>query len=101
MKKRKKKAKAPKASKASKSSQPKALVKSCLDDLWPGALTHQETNVAVGICLGETSQSISDDLGIASSTLRTHVRNLLVKTGCASRLQLVAMIFKHSFRKHR
>lgn len=99
--KRKKKSKTPKKPQRPQPSGPKALIKSCIDKLWPNKLTDQETRVAVGICVGDSSKTISSDLGIAASTLRTHVRNLLVKTDRASRLQMVASVFRYSLKQKR
>ncbi len=54
------------------------------------ALTGREREVVRLVALGYTGPEIADQLQIAHHTVRTHVRNGMVKTGARSRAHLVA-----------
>jgi PAS domain S-box-containing protein len=56
----------------------------------PRQLSRREREVVRLIALGSTSPEISEELGIAHETVRTHARNAMVKVGARSRAQLVA-----------
>src|SRR5512140_2846046 len=54
------------------------------------AFTPREREVAMHLLRGSSSDSICSTVGIASNTLRTHVRRILEKTGMHSRAEFVA-----------
>ncbi len=54
------------------------------------ALTAREREVASLVALGYTGPEIADQLQIAHDTVRTHVRNAMVKVDARSRAHLVA-----------
>ncbi|HLY49441.1 MAG TPA: LuxR C-terminal-related transcriptional regulator [Solirubrobacteraceae bacterium] len=56
-----------------------------------GELTAREQAVVRLLALGLTSPEIADRLSISVSTVRTHVRNAMLKTGTKTRAQLVAV----------
>jgi PAS domain S-box-containing protein len=56
-----------------------------------GALTPREREVLQLVALGYSSREIAEKLVISNSTVRTHVRNAMAKTGARTRAQLVAM----------
>jgi DNA-binding CsgD family transcriptional regulator len=62
------------------------LVRSLFD------LTPMEARVARGLAGGKTVEDLAADGGVASSTIRTHVRGVLEKTGCHRQTDFVAMI---------
>lgn len=53
-------------------------------------LTDRERDVLTRLVAGESTESIAAGLGMATSTTRTHIQNVLVKLGVHSRLQAVA-----------
>lgn len=54
------------------------------------AFTPREREVAMHLLRGSSSDDICSNVGIASNTLRTHVRRILEKTGMHSRAEFVA-----------
>jgi DNA-binding NarL/FixJ family response regulator len=58
-------------------------------------LTPRETQVLVHLVAGDTTSEIARALGIADSTARTHVQNVLVKLGVHTRLQATAYAVSH------
>lgn len=52
-------------------------------------LSKREIDVAEQLCLGLTNPAIADKLHISLSTVKSHVENILQKTGAASRLEIV------------
>ena len=54
------------------------------------ALTAREREVVQFVALGNTSPEIAEELRVAPSTVRTHVRNAMTKVGARSRAHLVA-----------
>jgi PAS domain S-box-containing protein len=56
----------------------------------PGKLSTRERQIVALVALGNTGPEIADQLQIAHHTVRTHVRNAMVKTGSRSRAHLVA-----------
>jgi DNA-binding NarL/FixJ family response regulator len=50
-------------------------------------LTERETEVLVRLAEGQANKEIAYELGIAETTVKSHVRSILVKTGAASRTQ--------------
>jgi PAS domain S-box-containing protein len=54
------------------------------------ALSSRELDVIRLLALGLTGPEVADELQLAHNTVRTHVRNAMVKSGTRSRAQLVA-----------
>ena len=54
-------------------------------------LTPRELEIVMEIALGRRAREIAADLHIAPSTVKTHVRNAMVKVGAHSQAQLVAI----------
>jgi DNA-binding CsgD family transcriptional regulator len=54
------------------------------------SLSRREIEVVRLVALGMTSREIARELQIAPHTVRTHVRNAMMKTGARSRAHLVA-----------
>jgi DNA-binding CsgD family transcriptional regulator len=55
-----------------------------------GKLSDREMEIVRLVALGESGPEIADHLHITHNTVRTHVRNAMVKTGARSRAHLVA-----------
>lgn len=62
------------------------------DQYW---LTERERGVLARLVAGESTSIIASELGMATSTTRTHIQNVLVKLGVHSRLQAVAYATSH------
>ena len=60
-------------------------------------LTRREVEVLNLIILGKTTPQISDDLFIAHSTVETHRRNLIDKTGVANSKALITWGIKNGY----
>jgi len=60
-----------------------------LDDA-PETLTMREREVVQLVAMGATGREIADELQIAHDTVRTHVRNAMMRLGARSRAHLVA-----------
>lgn len=58
-------------------------------------LTHREREVLELLTLGYSTQRIAESTGVAYSTARTHIQNLLVKLGVHSRLEASAFAVAH------
>lgn len=72
------------------------LPPSATDPLWAlRFLTDREWDVLRCITRGLTTQQIACELGVRSSTARTHVQNLLTKLGVHSRLEVAALLAGH------
>ena len=54
--------------------------------LVPGGLTRRETEVLRLLATGRTNRQIAQDLFVSPRTIDMHVRNLLAKLGCTSRM---------------
>jgi len=52
---------------------------------WYARLSSRERDVVRRIALGESNKEIAQALGIASSTIKDHVHNILAKSGLPSR----------------
>ena len=52
------------------------------------SLTPREQQVAALVCMGYTNRQIADQLSISLSTVKTHVRNVLLKFGLRYRTDL-------------
>jgi PAS domain S-box-containing protein len=57
----------------------------------PAPLSPREQEIVRRIALGEVTAEICAALHIAPDTVRTHVRNAMVKTGARTRAQLIAV----------
>lgn len=53
----------------------------------PELLTHQEREVLLRLARGWSNRRIAGDLGIADSTVRTHVSRILGKLGASNRIE--------------
>ena len=56
------------------------------------ALSHRELSIARLAATGQTDKEISEQLGLARSTVSNHITNVLKKTGATSRRQLKELI---------
>jgi PAS domain S-box-containing protein len=56
------------------------------------ALTARELQVVGLVAMGRRAHEIADELGIAPSTVRSHVRRAMRKVGARSQAQLVAIV---------
>jgi DNA-binding CsgD family transcriptional regulator len=54
-------------------------------------LTPAEAHIFELICRGMTQERIADRLGIAGSTVKTHLRSVFAKTGCRRQVDLVKL----------
>lgn len=50
--------------------------------------TPREIDVLRAMTLGESNQSIASKMGLKESTVKTHIKHLIEKTGCKNRTQL-------------
>jgi DNA-binding CsgD family transcriptional regulator len=55
-------------------------------------LTPSEARVARGLATGETLEEIADSGGVAISTVRSQLRQVLQKTGCARQAEVVSLL---------
>jgi DNA-binding CsgD family transcriptional regulator len=59
----------------------------------PGArLTRRERQIVRRVSLGLSTPQIAVELKLSPATVRSHVRNAMVKTGAHTRAQLVALV---------
>jgi DNA-binding CsgD family transcriptional regulator len=65
---------------------PVELVQSLFD------LTPAEARVARGLASGRTVENIATDGDVAPSTIRTHVKHVLEKTGCNRQVEVVTLL---------
>lgn len=56
-------------------------------------LSPRELEIVGHVAMGERAHEIADKLGIAESTVKTHLRNAMRKVGARSQAQLVALVF--------
>lgn len=66
----------------------------------PVVLTDREIEVLELVAQGLTTAEIARDLAIASSTVKTHVRNFLGKLKAANRTEAVALAIEQGIIKH-
>jgi PAS domain S-box-containing protein len=59
-----------------------------------GSLTPREREVVRRVALGRSTPQIAVDLGLSPATVRSHVRNAMVKVGAHTRAQLVALVLE-------
>jgi DNA-binding CsgD family transcriptional regulator len=55
-------------------------------------LTPREREVVRRVALGRSTPQIAADLSLSPATVRSHVRNAMVKAGAHTRAQLVALL---------
>jgi DNA-binding CsgD family transcriptional regulator len=55
-------------------------------------LTRREREIVQRVALGRSTPQIAADLSVSPATVRSHVRNAMVKTGAHTRAQLVALV---------
>lgn len=55
-------------------------------------LSPREREVLLAIVRGASNEDIADELGIALSTVKRHVENVLRGTGSASRIELLGLV---------
>jgi DNA-binding CsgD family transcriptional regulator len=55
-------------------------------------LTRREREIVQRVALGRSTPQIAVDLSVSPATVRSHVRNAMVKTGSHTRAQLVALV---------
>ena len=58
-------------------------------------LTGRERDVLSLVCDGLPNAEIGERLHLAESTVKTHVKALLAKTGCRNRVELIVHAFRH------
>ncbi|MFM7362574.1 MAG: response regulator transcription factor [Cyanobium sp.] len=61
----------------------------------PVAITPAERRVLSALCHGGSNRSIAAALVLSTRTVEGHISNLLLKTGCRSRTQLVLWALRH------
>lgn len=62
---------------------------------YPDGLTQREVEVLQLLAIGRSNKDISMVLAISLSTVATHVRSILGKTGCANRTEAAAYATRH------
>jgi DNA-binding CsgD family transcriptional regulator len=55
-------------------------------------LTAREGEVVRRVAMGASTRRIAADMYLSPATVRSHVRNAMVKTGAHTRAQLVAIV---------
>jgi PAS domain S-box-containing protein len=69
------------------------LMRTSQADSWQaGMLSPREIEIVGHVAMGQRAREIADDLGIAESTVKTHLRNAMRKVGARSQAQLVALV---------
>ena len=58
----------------------------------PSVLTAREIEIVSHVAMGQRAAEIAGELGIAESTVRSHIRNAMRKSGARSQAQLVALV---------
>ncbi len=58
-------------------------------------LTEREREVWLAIARGRTNREIAAELGVSEATVKTHVGNLLAKTGMRDRVALVLLAYEY------
>jgi DNA-binding CsgD family transcriptional regulator len=65
-----------------------------------GALTPREREVVRRVAHGRSTPQIAADLSLSPATVRSHVRNAMVKVGAHTRAQLVALVLGEGLVDH-
>ena len=58
------------------------------------SLTRQERSVLALVTLGKSNKEVAAELNIDFSTVKAHVRNIMIKTGASNRIQLALGVQK-------
>jgi DNA-binding CsgD family transcriptional regulator len=58
-------------------------------------LTPRECEIVRRVALGQSTKQIADDIYLSRHTVRTHVRNAMIKTGAHTSAQLVSIALTH------
>jgi DNA-binding NarL/FixJ family response regulator len=61
----------------------------------PAGLTRRELEVLLALVLGQSNQTIADDLGISAKTVGHHVQHVYRKAGVRSRAAATVWAFEH------
>jgi DNA-binding CsgD family transcriptional regulator len=61
------------------------------------AISPREQQVAAFVCLNYTNRQIAARLGISQETVKTHVRNLLIKFGLRTKVELCQFLADWDF----
>ena len=61
----------------------------------PDGLTSREVDVLKLLAIGRSNKDVSKVLTISLSTVATHVRSILNKTGCTNRTEAAAYAMRH------
>lgn len=65
------------------------------------SLTARERQILSQIALGQSNKAIARVLGISPDTVKLHVRHILAKLGCASRVEAAVLAAQHGLgREH-
>lgn len=69
------------------------------DELWKKweSLSPREQQVAAHVCLGYTNKQIAQKLNISPETVKSHVRNVLIKFNLGSRSELRLSLHEWDF----
>ncbi|MDO4920021.1 response regulator transcription factor [Kocuria sp.] len=65
------------------------------DDAAPAGLTARETEVLAAMARGLSNDEIARELFVGRATVKTHVSNVLLKTGARDRVHAVIWAFEH------
>jgi len=70
-----------------------------VEKLWPKweSLSPRERDIAALTCLGYTNRQISARLSLSPETIKTHVRNVLLKFGVKSKAELRHILVNWDF----
>lgn len=66
----------------------------------PDALSQREIEVLRLLATGKSNRDIADVLYISLSTVASHVRHILTKTGCANRTEAAAYALRCKLTEH-
>jgi DNA-binding NarL/FixJ family response regulator len=61
---------------------------------WLSSLTNREHETVQLLCDGRSHREIAEELHVARSTLKSHVRSILRKAGCANSRELIARLYR-------
>ena len=66
----------------------------------PDDLSQREIEVLRLLATGKSNRDIADALYISLSTVASHVRHILTKTGCANRTEAAAYALRYGLTEH-
>jgi len=67
----------------------------------PESLTVREREILALLALGESNKAIARSLGISPDTVKLHVRHILAKLGCSSRVAAAVFAAQHGLGRER